>query len=164
LCHGVVRLSAFSLGPAHLKVGRRRRSRAPMQMSVAICIHDSKIMLCMLIQVFGRNPVAAGRSLAGERDIAFKHLVGIAPDLYIRTIAIKSLDPVRHPRAVMVEVSAVVAAARSFVWSWSHDTCLVAVDIVGPLSGGSVPLAPIGANPADFAVLSRGTSPRGLPP
>jgi len=35
-----------------------------------------------------------------------------------------------------------VAAARAFVWSWSHDTCLIAVDIVGPLSGRSVPLAP----------------------
>jgi hypothetical protein len=44
----------------------------------------------------------------------------------------------------MVRVVPVVSAARAFVWSWSHDTCLIAVDTVGPLSGGSIPLAALG--------------------
>jgi hypothetical protein len=44
----------------------------------------------------------------------------------------------------MVRVVPIVAAARAFVGSWSHDTCLIAVDIIGPLSGGSIPLAPLG--------------------
>jgi hypothetical protein len=68
-------------------------------------------------------------------------LVRVATDFYVRTVAVKCLDPVRHSRTVVVRVVP-VAAARAFVWSWSHDTCLIAVDIIGPLSGRSIPLAP----------------------
>jgi hypothetical protein len=41
----------------------------------------------------------------------------------------------------MVRVITVVATARAFVWSWSHDTCLIAVDIIGLCPAGKVPLA-----------------------
>jgi hypothetical protein len=84
-------------------------------------------------------------------------LVGVAPDLYVRTVAVKSLDPMRHSRTVVVLVIPVVAAARAFVWSWSHDTCLIAVDIIGPLSGRSIPLAPLRVFEVGIAVLYRGT-------
>jgi hypothetical protein len=83
-------------------------------------------------------------------------LVGVAPDLYVRTVAVKSLDPMRHSRTVMVLVVPVVAAARAFVWSWSHDTCLIAVDIIGPLSGRSIPLAPLGWFQVGITALYRG--------
>jgi hypothetical protein len=66
-------------------------------------------------------------------------LVSVPTDLFVRSIAVEGLDPVRHPRAIVMRVVAVVATAGSFVWSWSHDACLIAVDTVGPLSGGSVP-------------------------
>ena len=112
-----------------------------MLVGLAVRIHDAEIMLRVLIQVFGCDPVTARRRLACERDIAFENLVGVAADLYVRTVAVKGLDPMRHSRTVMVRVVPVVATARAFVWSWSHDTCLIAVDIVGPLSGGSIPLA-----------------------
>lgn len=138
------RLTTFPLRPAHLEICWCRRARSPMRIAVAICIHHAEIVLRMLIQVFGRNPITARCRLACERDIALEHLVSVAADLYVRTIAIKGLDPMRHPRAVMMGVVPVIAAARSFVWSWSHDTCLIAVDNVGPLSGGSVPLSALG--------------------
>jgi hypothetical protein len=38
-------------------------------------------------------------------------LVGVAPDLYVRTVAVKSLNPMRHSRTVMVLVIPVVATA-----------------------------------------------------
>jgi hypothetical protein len=66
-------------------------------------------------------------------------LVRVATDLYVRTVAVKSLNPMRHSRTIMVLVIPIVATARAFVWSWSHDTCLIAVDIIGPLSAGAFP-------------------------
>jgi hypothetical protein len=132
-------LTAFSLDTAHLKIRRCRWAWCPLRIGVAVCIHDTEIVLRVLIQVFGSNPVTTGRRFPRERDIAFEYLVGVAADLYVGAVAVKSLNPVRQPRAVVVRVVAVVSAARAFVWSWSHDTCQIAVDTVGPLSGGSIP-------------------------
>ena len=123
-----IRLTAFSLDTAHLKIRRCRWAWRPLRIGVAVCIHDAEIVLRVLIQVFGSNPVTTGRRFARERDVAFEYLVSVAADLYVGAVAVKSLDPVRQPRAVMVWVVPVVSAARAFVWSWSHDTCLIAVD------------------------------------
>jgi hypothetical protein len=91
-------------------------------------------------------------------------LVRVATDLYVRTVAVKGLNPMRHSRTVMVLVVPVVATARAFVWSWSHDTCLIAVDIIGPLSGRSIPLAPLGwFRVGDGHCGSRTPSPRATP-
>jgi hypothetical protein len=49
------------------------------------------------------------------------------------------LNSMGHPRSVVVRIASVAATARSLVWSWSHNTCLIAVNTVGPMSGGSVP-------------------------
>src|SRR5215470_17484490 len=57
-----------------------------MRVRIPICIHDAEIVLCMLIQVFGRYPVATCRRLAGKCDIAFENLVGVAADLYVWTL------------------------------------------------------------------------------
>jgi hypothetical protein len=46
---------------------------------------------------------------------------------------------VRKPWAAVVGVVAVIATTRALVWSWSHDTCLIAVDIVGPCPTGATP-------------------------
>src|ERR1700730_17761238 len=139
-------LLALSFGSAQLEIGRSGRAwRCPaLRVGLAVRIHNAEIVLCVLIQIFGCDPVSACRRLTCERDIAFEDLVCVAADFYVRTVAVKSLDPMRHSRAVMVLVIRVVATARAFVWSWSHDTCLIAVDIIGPLSGGSIPLAPLG--------------------
>jgi hypothetical protein len=83
-------------------------------------------------------------------------LVRVAADLYVRTVAVKRLNSMRHSRTVMVLVGPVVATARAFVWSWSHDTCLIAVDIVGPLSGRSVRVAPFERIQARIAAPCRG--------
>jgi len=64
----------------------------------------------------------------------------------------------------MVRIVPIVAAARAFVGSWSHDTCLIAVDIIGPSSGGSIPLAPLGRFEVGVAPRSQHRAPeRGQP-
>jgi hypothetical protein len=90
-------------------------------------------------------------------------LVRVAADLYVRTVAVKSLDPMRHSRAVMVLVVPVVTTTRAFVWSWSHDTCLIAVDILGPLSGRSTPLAPLGCLRWVLPLCTAAPDPRATP-
>ena len=139
-------LLAFSLAATQLEIGRSGRARRCPSLGIGlpVRIHNAEIVLRVLIKIFGRDPVSARRRLTCERDISFKDLVRVAADLYVRTVAVKSLDPMRHSRAVMVLVVPVVTTARAFVWSWSHDTCLIAVDILGPLSGRSIPLAPLG--------------------
>ena len=154
-------LLALSLSAAQPEIGRSGRAwRCPaLRIVLAIRIHNAEIVLRVLIKIFGCDPVSACRRLTRERDISFEDLVCVAADLYVRTVAVKSLDPMRHSRAVMVLIVPVVATARAFVWSWSHDTCLIAVDIIGPLSGGSIPLAPLGCLRRVLPLLYRGTWP-----
>jgi hypothetical protein len=133
------RLTAFALDFTHFKIGGSYWVRRPVLVGLAVCIHDAEIVFCMLIEIFGRNPVAARRRFAGKRDVTFEDLVGIASDFYVRTVAVESLDPMRHPWTAVVRVVAVVATARAFVWSWSHDTCLIAVDIIGLCPAGRFP-------------------------
>ena len=130
---------AFALCSARLEIGRGGWPwRTPVQIGFSVSIHDAEIVLRMLIEILGRYPISACSRLTGQRHVAFKHLVRIATYFYVRTVAVKSLDPVRHSRT-MVRVVPIVAAARAFVWSWSHDTCLIAVDIIGPCPAGAFP-------------------------
>ena len=151
-------LLALSLSAAQLEIGRSGRAWRcnALRISLAIRIHNAEIVLRVLIKIFGCDPVSACRRLTCERDISFEDLVCVAADFYVWTIAVKSLNPMRHSRTIMVLVVPVVTAARAFVWSWSHDTCLIAVDIVGPLSGRSIPLAPLGGFKWVIAAMYRG--------
>ncbi len=137
-------LLVLSLSAAQLEIGRSGWAcRCPaLRVGLAVRIHNAEIVLRVLIQIFRCDSVSASRRLTCERDISFKDLVRVAADLYVRTVAVERLNSMRHSRTVMVLVGPVVAPARAFVWSWSHDTCLIAVDIVGPLSGRGVPVAP----------------------
>ena len=159
-------LLALSLSAAQLGIGRSDRAwrRPGLRVGLAVRIHNAEIVLRVLIQIFRCDPVSACSRLTCERDIAFEDLVCIAADLYVRTVAVKRLNPMGHSRTVMVLVGPVVATARAFVWSWSHDTCLIAVDVIGPLSGRSIPLAPLECFQVGIAALYRGTpSPRAMP-
>src|SRR5256885_5779586 len=102
LGQGFVRLATIRFRPAHLKIGRRRRTRRPVRTAFPVGIHDPKIMLRVLIQVFGRYSVAAGRCFARKGNITFEHLIRVAADLYVWAVAVESLGPLGHPRAVVV--------------------------------------------------------------
>src|SRR4029077_17562587 len=90
-----------------------------------------------LVQILRRDPVAARLSLAGERNVALEHLIGVAANLDARTVALEGLRAVRGARPTVVVVlrhAAAVTAARSILLSWPHDTCLIAMNngTVGP--------------------------------
>ena len=149
---------ALSLGAAQLEIGRSGRAwRCPaLRVGLAIRIHNAEIVLCVLVQIFRCDPVSARRRLTCERYIALEDLVRVAADFYVRTVAVKRLNPMRHSRAVMVLVGPVVATARAFIWSWSHDTCLIAVDIIGRLSGRSITPSPLSSGSGGIAAMDRG--------
>src|SRR6266849_3322108 len=86
----------------HFEIRRGCRSRRALALALAQQIHDPEIMLGVLIEVFRRDPVAAGLRLPRQRDIALEYLIGIAADFYVRPIAVESLDPMRQPRPVVV--------------------------------------------------------------
>lgn len=156
------RLFALSLKAAQVAIGRSGRAwRSPaLRIGLAVRIHNAEVVLCVLIKIFSRDPVSTCRRLTCECDIAFEDLVCVAADFYVWTVAVKSLYPMRHSRTIMVLVIPVVAAARAFVWSWSHDTCLIAVDVIGPLSGRSIPLAPLGWFQVVSPLSSRPLAPK----
>ena len=110
---------------ADLKIRRSDRTRRRMRIALAVCVHDAKIVLRVLVQVFGGNPVASGGCLARECDVTLENLIGIATDFDIRTVTVESLNPVRQPRAIMMMIIPVAASARSFIWSRSHNTFLI---------------------------------------
>ena len=136
---GFARLTAISFNPVCLNIRRGCWPWCPVRPPLAVCVHNAEVVFGMLIQIFSSNPVTTRCRFSGQRDIAFEDLVGVSSDFYIRTVAVKRLNPMRKPWAAVVGVVAVVATTRALVWSWSHDTCLIAVNTVGPMSGGSVP-------------------------
>ena len=159
-------LLAFSFAAAQLNIRRSCRARRcpALRIGLAVGIHNAEIVLRVLVKIFGCDPITACRRLTCERDIAFKDLVRVATDLYVRTVAVKRLNSMRHSRTVVVLVIPTVATARAFVWSWSHDTCLIAVDVIGHLSGRSIPLAPLGLFQVGIAASHNAdTEPRATP-
>ena len=133
---------ALPVAAAHLEIGRRRRARLAVLLALALRIHDAKIMLGVLVQVFRRDAVAARLRLARHRDIALEHLICVAAYLDARAVALEGLGAVRRARSpgaavVMLMRHAAVTAARSILLSWPHDTCLIAIKHRDPGSNGS---------------------------
>ena len=82
-----------------------------MRAAFAVCVHDAEVVLRVLIQVFGGNPVATGCRFARQRYIALEDLISVAANFYVWPVAVERLNPVWHPRAVMVQISPISAAA-----------------------------------------------------
>jgi hypothetical protein len=132
----LLRLLAFAVD--HFAIGRQLLLRSRLTLEpLALRIHHPEIMLRVLKEIFGGDAVTRRLRLASERLIALEHLIGVAADFDARTVAVEGLRPLRRTRAsvgivVMIRVAAAIAAARSLLWS--HVTCLVAVDPIGPSS------------------------------
>ena len=70
-------------------------------------------MLGVLIEIFRRDPVAAGLRLPRERDITLEYLIGVAANFYVRPIAVESLHPMRQARPVVVTRRTAAAMRRT---------------------------------------------------
>ena len=130
---------AVEFHPVHLGISRRHR---PLLQSLAFAIrlHDAEVMLRMLIEILGGDPVARGRGLARERDVALEHLIGVATDFDARTVAVEGLVPMRRPWSTIVVVlmtapathvvGVMTAAPRPLVLIRSHDTFEVLMHVL----------------------------------
>jgi hypothetical protein len=150
----VLGLTAFAVG--HLRVARGLlvlRARLILD-PLALYVHHAEIVLGVLEEILGGDPISRRLRLARQRQIAFEHLIGVAADFDIGTVAVEGLRPMRWTGAaatsaaaievvVVIWIAAAVAAAPSLLWS--HDTCLVAVNPVGPSSTRMLGTHPLGA-------------------
>jgi hypothetical protein len=82
-------------------------------LALALRIHDAKIMLGMLEQVFRGDPIAARLSLPRHSQIPLEHLVGIAADLNARAVALEVLRAMRRPRSIEMRTASTSTSVRS---------------------------------------------------
>lgn len=76
------------------------------------------VVLGMLIEILGSDPIARSRRIARHRQVFLEHLISIAANSHIRTAAVERLRTGRHMR-----FTAVVAATLTLhVLTGSHDT------------------------------------------
>ena len=103
-------LARLAVAAAHFEIGRGCRPRRALALALARQIHHPEIMLGVLIEVFRRDPVAAGLRLPRERDITLEYLVSVAANFYVRPIAVESLHAMRQARPVVVVMRAAATA------------------------------------------------------
>jgi hypothetical protein len=133
----LVRLLAVAVG--HVGIVRRLLMLRPWLAleALALGIHHPEIMFRVLKKIFRSDAIAGRLRLARQRQIALEHLIGVAANFDVGTVAVEGLRPVRRARSpvlvVMIRIAAAIAAARSLLWS--HVTCLVAVGPIGSSSG-----------------------------
>src|ERR1051325_11948554 len=86
----------LAIAGIHVEIGRGCRARLAVLLALALRIHDSEIMLGVLVEVFCRDPVAARLRLPSHRDIALEHLIRVAAYLDARAVALKALGAMRR--------------------------------------------------------------------
>lgn len=125
----------------HLGVCRRHRPRRDhlVRLAIAIGIHDTEIVLGMLIEILGGNPISRRCGLACERDVTLENLVRIAADFNARAAAFEYLHPMWWPRPVallllmMTAATVMVPAAVPLALALSHHALEVLVGHHPPL-------------------------------
>ena len=81
-----------------------------MALPLALGIHDAKIVLGVLIEIFRRDAIAARLGFAGQGNIALEDLIGVAANFYVRTVAVESLHAVGQARPIMMWTATTAAA------------------------------------------------------
>src|SRR5260370_23496553 len=96
---GLLALARLAVAAAaHFEIGRGGRPRRAVTLALALRVHDAEIVLGVLIEVFRRDPVAAGLRLPRHRDVSLEDLIGVAADFYIGPVAVEGLDAFRQAR------------------------------------------------------------------
>ena len=72
-------------------------------------------MLGVLIEVFRRDPVAAGLRLPRHRHITFEYLIGVAANLDARPVAVEGLHALRQAGPVVMLTATATATATAAV-------------------------------------------------
>jgi hypothetical protein len=89
-------------------------------------VHNTKIMLGMLVKVLRGDSIATRRRLAREGNVTFKDLMRATSNFDVRTVTIEGLTSVRDLLPITVGIIiTVMATMRSAGLSWSHHTCRI---------------------------------------
>jgi hypothetical protein len=103
------------LSCAYRGIGWRGRPWCLLLAALSARVVYAKIVLGMLIQILGGNPIAPGRGLACKRDIALEDLMRGAPDSYVRAVAVEGLAALWRSMLLRKWPVAVVAPALTLV-------------------------------------------------
>jgi hypothetical protein len=89
-----------------------------LALMLAVCADHAIVVLRVLIEILGGDPVASGARVARHRQIFLQHLIRVAADADIRPAAVEGLRALGHMRFTAV----VTATLTLHVWTGSHDT------------------------------------------
>src|SRR5947209_13910889 len=98
-------------------------------MTFVSSVHNSKIMLRMLVKVLCADSIATRRCLPREGNVTFEDLMRAASDFDVRTVTIEILTSVRYLLPITIGVVAVITTIRSAVLSCSHETFCMMVKL-----------------------------------
>jgi len=105
-----------------LEIGRRGGAHDTVRLTFVSSIHNSKIMLGVLVKVLCRDPIATRRRLPRESNVTLEDLMRRASYLDVRTVTIETLTSMRCLLPVTAGIVTVIATIRSVVLSCSHET------------------------------------------
>ena len=105
-----------------LEIGRRGGACGTVMLTSVSSVHNSKIMLGMLIKVLCGHAIAAGRRLSREGSVTFEDLMRSASDLDVRSGTIETVTSLRDLWPIRVRIVTVITTMRSAVLSCSHET------------------------------------------
>jgi len=91
-------------------------------MTFVSSVHNSKIMLGMLVKVLCGHSITTRRCLPRESNVTFEDLMRGASDLDVRTVTIEIVTSLRYLLPITVRIVTVIATTRSAVLSCSHET------------------------------------------
>jgi hypothetical protein len=132
--------SHLGLVPLHhlrFEISRRGWAGGVVLVTFGSSVHNSKIMLGMLVKVLGGHSISTRRRLAREGNITFEDLMRATSNFDVRTVTLERLTSVRYLLPITVGVITVMATMRSAGVFWSHDTCRIDGEI-GSLSNESI--------------------------
>ena len=118
-------LGSFLLRRLCLEIGRRGGARGTVMLTSVSSVHNSKIMLGMLIKVLCGHAIAARRRLSREGSVTFEDLMRGASDLDVRSGTIETVTSLRDLWPITVRIVTVITTMRSAVLSCSHETFCV---------------------------------------
>jgi hypothetical protein len=113
-----INFSYLCLGSVRLDVGwRDRPRRRPLLIASAARVIETKIVLCVLVEILGGNSVAAHCRFACQGNVALEYLVGAAADPNVGAVAVECLIVLRASRLLFKRAVCVEATAGPLIWS-----------------------------------------------
>ena len=89
-----------------------------LALMLAVRADHAIVVLGMLVEILGRDPVPCGARVARHRQIFLEDLIGVAADTDVGPAAVEGLRALGHMRFTAV----ITATLTLHVWTGSHDT------------------------------------------